>query len=254
VNHARERRLVPALLRLFALVRINRPDHHIHRAIGPVPAGLVRKTHHLARVGVELGMRRERRRADLPLKVVPPDRLERDRVHRKRRSVFFRGEEHPPPKDYVGITRRPDDAPHALVVRERVAVPPEQGPPRGRLVLISFGMNIALAEVSVAVADPDGGDGAVAVEVDVVLEQGREPVVRLDAEEGPVDVARDGARELEVEDVAFEAGGRVHGSEDVGAREPDLGGVCEAACLRVIVALVCVDFGGEVEDVGHCVC
>lgn len=44
-------------------------------------------------------------------------------------------------------------------------------------------MNIALFEVGLAIGDADGGDRAIAVEVDVVFEKRREAMVRLDAVE-----------------------------------------------------------------------
>ena len=51
----------------------------------------------------------------------------------------------------------------------------------------------------------DGGDAAVAVEVDVIFENGDEAVVWLDAVEDAVDAGGDGAGEFEVEDVGFDA-------------------------------------------------
>jgi hypothetical protein len=47
-------------------------------------------------------------------------------------------------------------------------------------------MHVALLEVDVAILESEGGDGAVAVEVDVFFEEGREAVVGLDAVEGAV--------------------------------------------------------------------
>ena len=44
-------------------------------------------------------------------------------------------------------------------------------------------MDIALFEVSLAIGDTNGGNRAIAVEVNVVFEKGREAVIRLDAVE-----------------------------------------------------------------------
>ena len=70
-----------------------------------------------------------------------------------------------------------------LGVGEWVAVAAEERATSGSFELIAFRVDIALFEVGLAVGDTDGGDRAIAVEVDVVFEEGREAVVGLDAVE-----------------------------------------------------------------------
>lgn len=250
MNHARKGRLVPRFFRLLAIC-IDRPHDHIQASIIPIPAGLVRKADHLARLGIKFGVRSERRRLDLALKVVPPERLERDGVHGERRAVLLGREEHAAPKRDIGVTRGANHPLYGLVVRPRVAVPPKQAPARRRLGLVAIRPDIALLEVGVAGVDADRGHGAVAVEVDVVLKERREPVVGLDPVKGAVDVLGDGPRHLEVEDVALEPRGLVHRPEHFGVGEG-----CRLAGRGELARRVArpLDGGREVEDVGHGAC
>lgn len=99
-----------------------------------------------------------------------------------------------------------------------------------------------------AIGDANGCDGPVAIVGDVVFEEGRKSVVGLDAVECAVYVWGYGSCELEIEDVAFESGGFVHGVEDAGFGEADFGGVGEAVGG---VVWRDVDLGGQFEDVCH---
>lgn len=84
--------------------------------------------------------------------------------------------------------------------------------------------------------------------MDVFFKDGRISVVGLDPVECPVDVGRDGARDFEVVDGAFEAGGPIEALEDAGAGVFDLGAGFLAGCV-----VWCWD--GEVgEEVCHHVC
>lgn len=70
-----------------------------------------------------------------------------------------------------------------------------------------------------ASAEVEGGDGAVAAEVDVLLVDGRKLRVGLDAVERAVDLRGDGAGGLDVEDVALEAQWLEGPLEERGLRE-----------------------------------
>lgn len=248
MNHTRERRLIPRLLRLLP-IGVDRPHHDIAAPIAAIPTGLVREADHLARVRVELGVRRKRRRDDLALKVVAAERLERDGVHGERRTVLLGREQHAAPEGDVGVARGAHDAPDRLVVRPRIAVPPEQAAPRRRLGAEPVRPDVPLLEVGVAPPDAHRRHGAVAVEVDVVLEERREPLVRLDAVEGPVDVPGQRARHLEVEDVALEPRRRVHAREHGRVGEPR--GLAWRGEIAGGVVAGLLDAWGEIEDVSH---
>ena len=133
VDHAGEGGPEPDLFLHPAVAGSDGPDGHVGRAVGCVAARLVREADHVARARVELGVRREGRRRDLALKVVPAQGRERRRVQRERWAVLLARQQHPAPERDVGVGRGPDHPAHALVVRVGVAVPPEQAAPRGRL-------------------------------------------------------------------------------------------------------------------------
>lgn len=100
--------------------------------------------------------------------------------------------------------------------------------------------------------EADGGDGAVAVEVDVVGEERGEARVGLDAEEGAGEGGGEGAGDFEVEEGGFEAGGGVHGGEDGGGGE--FGGVVreEVPGGGVVGFWGGGERGGEGVEVSHC--
>jgi len=82
-----------------------------------------------------------------------------------------------------------------------------------------------------AVLESEGGDIAVAAEVDVFFEERRISVVGLDSVECPIDVGGDCAGDFKVVDGAFEAGGPVEALEDAGTGVFDLGAGFLAGCV-----------------------
>lgn len=245
MDHSCKRCLVPRLLCLLA-VCINGPDDDIAAPVVAIPTGLIGKANHLARVRVELGMGGKGGCLDLALKVVPTEGLEGDGIHGKRRTVLFAGEKHAAPKGNVGVARCSNHTLDALVVGPGVAVPPKHTLASGRLCVVAVCLDIALLEVGVAALDANRRDGAIAVEVDVVLVERRESVVWLDAVKGAVNVAWYRARDLEIEDVAFKARGLVHATKDRRIRER--GGLAGASQLSLRIALDC---RRDVKDVSH---
>lgn len=127
-------------------------------------------------------MRRKRRRANLALEIIPPQRLECRGVHGERRAVLLGREQHAAPKGDVGVGGGADHAVDGLVVGPRVAVAPEECAAVFGLGVVAVGVHEALLEVCVGVGDADGGYGAVAVEVDVIFEEWGEAMVRLGIE------------------------------------------------------------------------
>lgn len=251
MNHPRKRRPIPRHLHHPPRLPLHRPNRHLLRPVRPVPATLVRKAHHLPRLRIHLWMRRHRRHAHLPLKVIPPHRLQRLRIHRKRRPVLLHRQQRPPPKDHVGVTRGAHDPAHPLVIRKRIAVPPKQRAPRRGFRDVPVRADVPVQQVCVAGVQPDGGHGAVAVEVDVVGEERGEARVGLDAEEGAGEGRGEGAGDFEVEEGGFEAGGGVEGGEDGGGGE--FGGVGgEEAGGGVVWFWGGGQGGGEGVEVRHC--
>jgi len=80
--------------------------------------------------------------------------------------------------------------------------------------LVAVRPNKALLKVSMAVFDADGRHVAVAVEVDIILVDRREAVIRLDAEECAIDLGWDRACYFEIENITFNARSSVDAVED----------------------------------------
>lgn len=246
MNHTTEGSLVPSFLD-FASGSVNGPYHNIVRSIMSVSARLISEADHLARVRVEFRMCSESRRQDLPFKVIPSNSLECHWVHDEGRTILLRSQQYTSPESDVGVCRGANDSLHGLVVRVGVAVSSKQGFASRSFGLVSFRPHVPLLEVRVAVLDSNRRHAPVAIEVDVVFEYGREPVVRLDAVECPVDLGRDQSVDFEVDDVAFKSGWEVEARKD--------------ACLRkfgLVGGLFAVDVVGtrgnlrrEVVDVCH---
>ena len=213
VDHAAERALVPALLRLLAVL-VDRPHHDVIAPVVTIPSGFICEAEHLPRFGVELWMRGECRSKDLAFKIISPDRLQGYRVHDIGRPIFLAGEQHASPECDVGVRRRAHHALDGFIVREWIPIPPKQSPLRRSLLLIPICPHIPLFEVRMPVFDTDCCDAAIAVEVDVVFEDGRKAVIRLDAVKCAIDLGRDCAAVFEVVDVAFDAGRFVEALED----------------------------------------
>ena len=245
MNHARKRGLIPALLCLPA-VRVDCPHDDIHTAVRPVTAGLIREAHHFSGLWVKLGMGRERRTEDLAVEVVAANRLERDGVHRERRAVLLEGEEHAAPENDVGVCHGADDALDALVVGEGVTVAAKEAAAGAGLSDEAVGAHVALAQVGVAAGDADGCDSAVAIEVDVVLEQWWKPAVGLNPEECAVNIGWDRAAVLEVQDVALEAGRLVHRGE--GRRAWEFDGGCRGEAPGAVIG----NLRRKLVNVRHC--
>jgi hypothetical protein len=70
-------------------------------------------------------------------------------------------------------------------------------------MLQPIGLDISLLKVSMAVIDPDCGDTAVAVELDIVLEDRRESLVWLNTVKSAVNLLRDNTVEFEIKDVSL---------------------------------------------------
>lgn len=188
VDHAAERRLVPAFLRLLT-VRIDRVDDDIATGIVAIASRFVAETDHLACDRVELWMCGESRRFHLAVEIISTDRFQRDRVHCERWSVLFHGEQHASPEDDVSVRCRSNHTFDQLVVREQVPIATHKCPSMLRLVQVALGLDVSLLEIDMAVLNSDGGHGAVTVEVDVVFEDGRVAVVWLYAVECAVDLS-----------------------------------------------------------------
>lgn len=203
VYHAAKWRLVPTLVDLSP-VSIDGVDDDVATRVVAIAACLVAETNHLAGDGIELRMCSERRRDDLSIEVIPTDRLQSRRVHGERRSIFFHRQQRSTPEDDIRIGRRANNAFHQLIVGVQIAISAKQRPALLGLMHIALGLDIPLFEVHVAVLDPESSHCAIAIEVDVVLEDGRVPVVWLDAIECPIDIRRDDAVDFEIEDLAFE--------------------------------------------------
>jgi hypothetical protein len=185
MNHAAEWRRVPAFLCLFPIF-VNCVDNNITARIVPITSGFIAIAHHLTSVWIELGMSGKGRRLNLAVKVVPANGLKSNWAHSKRRPIFFHRKQNASPEDDVGIRCCSDDAFHHLIVGIWISVFPEQCLSSFSLGFEAICVHVSLPEIYVAILKPKRRNGAIAVEMNILLEQGWELVIRLYTIEGTI--------------------------------------------------------------------
>ena len=183
----------------------------------------------------------------LALKVIPANRVEGVWVHRVRWSILLGSQEHSPPEENVRVCRSPNNTLHRLVIRVWVAVLAKQRLIMLGLVVITVRLDVSLLEMGLAIAEADSRDVAVTIEVHVGLVYRCEPVVGLDAEECPVNVLWDLARDLQIMDIALNAGWPIKALEGLGLRE-----LCVTADLDTVDVIgLCSQALCQLEDMRH---
>ncbi len=141
MDNTTKRRRVPAFLGLHT-VGIDRIHDNIARPIIAVSTRLHKKkvniplracqlssitylitvADHFSGIGIEFRMRGESRTQHLSLKIIPPNRLQRLRIHRVWRAIFFGRQQHTPPEEDICIGRGADYTSHSFIVCIGIAV------------------------------------------------------------------------------------------------------------------------------------
>ena len=184
-------------------------ETHDRNVVGRLAARFVAERDELARLGVDLRMRREREAPELAVeRVVIVERLERFGVDDHRRAVLFQHQQLPMMENDARIRRAAAQARDACVVRVWIAVGTEQRLARRRLRLVALRADIAAAVVYVPVREAEDAEMPFAVERDV--RQARRILeVRTDAVEAAAQVRRDPALDLAIAQVDFHPKRRV---------------------------------------------
>ncbi len=211
VHHAVVGNLEPHLLDLLP----GRRDLVIDDVLGQQALRRIAEGAHVAGVRVDLGVGGEGGAGHLAVEVPIAEGLHGVGIHGHGRGVFLHPEQQAAIEVGVGVGRAAIAPLHGRIVLERVAIGAEQGVAGVAFQLPLVGAAPALLEVHPAVLEAELADHAVAVEGDVVAQQRRELRVRLDAEEGAVDIGRHLAVDVQVVHIALDAD-RLEGAGEAG--------------------------------------
>ncbi len=184
-----------------------------HAISGAQTGGRVTKRDHVARLGVDLGVGRKGVAAHLALELGEAVGLHRCGVHYQSGGVFLQRIKLTAVDEGVGVGGAAIFASHRRVIRQRVAVGPEQRLARLILQLPLVGLGPALAEIALAVMKVEAGNHPVAIEADVIGEPRRELRIGLDAEEGTVQFGRNSSLMDQIGNIGLNPAGRVKAGE-----------------------------------------
>ncbi len=209
VLHLVERQLEPG--------RMDHPaggiDLEVDDVLGEVPLGREAEADQETGLRIDLAVGRAGGAWQRAMEIPVADGLQSHRIHGDGRGVLAQRQQHPAVDQDVGVGEVAAHPFHRRIVGPLVAIAAEQRPPGGVLCLPAVGAHIAGLQADAAVLEAEHAGHAVAVERHVVGEARRELVVGAHAVEGPVDLGRDSALDLQIGDVDLDPRRRIDAGE-----------------------------------------